>query len=63
MNDIKELLQKSKLKATPQRVAILKSIEKLGHASIEEIYEDIKENFPSISLATIYKNIIFTIFI
>jgi Fur family peroxide stress response transcriptional regulator len=59
MNDIKELLQKSKLKATPQRVAILKSIEKLGHASIEEIYEDIKENFPSISLATIYKNINF----
>ena len=57
MHNLKQLLDSSKLKATPQRLAILKEIEKKGHASIEEIYEDIKESFPSISLATIYKNI------
>jgi Fe2+ or Zn2+ uptake regulation protein len=57
MNDYKYLLEQSNLKMTPQRLAILKEIDKRGHASIEEIYEDIKEMFESISLATIYKNI------
>jgi Fe2+ or Zn2+ uptake regulation protein len=57
MQNVKELLQSSHLKITPQRLAILKELEAKGHANIEEIYEDIKEMFPSISLATIYKNI------
>ncbi|NPA50342.1 MAG: transcriptional repressor [Epsilonproteobacteria bacterium] len=57
MQDLKHILDSSRLKTTPQRLAILKEIAKQGHASIEEIYENIKESFPSISLATIYKNI------
>ncbi|WP_104697992.1 MULTISPECIES: Fur family transcriptional regulator [unclassified Helicobacter] len=50
-------LKEKKLKVTPQRIAILKEIHKNGHISIEEIYENIKREYPSISLATIYKNI------
>jgi len=57
MKNLKILLEESNLKTTPQRLAILKELQKKGHASIEEIYEDLKEMFPSISLATIYKNI------
>jgi Fur family peroxide stress response transcriptional regulator len=57
MKNIKTILDNSNLKTTPQRLAILKELEKQGHASIEEIYDKIKESFPSISLATIYKNI------
>ncbi len=57
MHTIKELLANSTLKTTPQRLVILKEIEKRGHASIEEIYENVKMLFPTISLATIYKNI------
>ena len=57
MKNLKSLLDESNLKITPQRLAILKELENKGHASIEEIYETIKEMFPSISLATIYKNI------
>ncbi|WP_456470528.1 Fur family transcriptional regulator [Caminibacter sp.] len=57
MKNYKNLLEQSNLKTTPQRLAILKELDKHGHASIEEIYENIKEMFPSISLATIYKNI------
>ncbi|PZT47446.1 transcriptional repressor [Helicobacter valdiviensis] len=53
----KEILKENNLKVTPQRMAILKEIEKNGHISIEEIYENIKENHPSMSLATIYKNL------
>ena len=57
MKNFKSLLEESNLKTTPQRLAILKELDNKGHASIEEIYETIKEIFPSISLATIYKNI------
>ncbi|GAB6046113.1 peroxide-responsive transcriptional repressor PerR [Caminibacter profundus] len=57
MKSYKSLLEESNLKTTPQRLAILRELDKKGHASIEEIYENIKEMFPSISLATIYKNI------
>ena len=57
MKNLKNLLEESTLKTTPQRLAILKELDTKGHVSIEEIYETIKEIFPSISLATIYKNI------
>ena len=52
------LLQKNDLKATIQRTSILKSIDKAGHINIDEIYEEVKELHPTLSLATIYKNII-----
>lgn len=45
------------MKVTPQRIAILKEIQKMGHPTIEEVYESILKEYPSISLATIYKNI------
>lgn len=50
-------LKEKNLKVTPQRLAILNDIKKNGHTSIEEIYENTKRLHPSISLATIYKNI------
>ena len=52
------LLQENDLKATIQRTSILKSIDQAGHINIDEIYEDVKELHPTLSLATIYKNII-----
>ncbi len=57
MSEIIELLKTRKLKATPQRLAILEFLNGKTHPTIEEIYEAIKKGFPSISLATIYKNI------
>jgi len=52
------LLKKNDLKATIQRTNILKSIDASGHSSIDEIYENLKVLYPTLSLATIYKNII-----
>jgi Fur family ferric uptake transcriptional regulator/Fur family peroxide stress response transcriptional regulator len=52
------LLKENDLKATIQRTSILKSIDRAGHINIDEIYEDVKELYPTLSLATIYKNII-----
>ncbi len=58
MQTFQTLLRDHNLKATPQRDAILRIMEDAGHISIEKIYETIKTAFPSLSLATIYKNII-----
>lgn len=58
MTDYITLLKENDLKATIQRTSILKSIDQAGHLNIDDIYEDIKEQYPTLSLATVYKNII-----
>ncbi len=58
MADYASLLKESGLKATFQRMNILEVIEKSGHMSVEDIYEEVIKVHPSLSLATIYKNII-----
>ena len=58
MIDYISLLKQNDLKATIQRTNILKSINRAGHINIDEIYEELKKHYPTISLATIYKNII-----
>ena len=46
-------------KLTPQRLAIVKILaESEGHPSVENIHARIKEDFPTMSLATVYRNII-----
>ncbi len=46
------------LKATVQSTAILKSINDAGHINIDGIYSSIRSQYPTISLATVYKNIV-----
>ena len=55
--DNTNLLQRHKLKSTPQRLEIIKVLETNGHLNIHGIYEKLKKKFPSVSLSTIYKNI------
>ena len=46
-------------KITPQRLAIVKILAKSeGHPSVENIYDQIKKDFPTMSLATVYRNIV-----
>jgi Fur family peroxide stress response transcriptional regulator len=46
-------------KITPQRLAIVRILAKSeGHPSVEDIYNLIKQDFPTMSLATVYRNII-----
>jgi Fur family peroxide stress response transcriptional regulator len=52
-----ELLKQRGLKATPQRVAVLRELDKKTHPTMEEMYSGIKESNPTISLATVYKNV------
>ncbi|WP_024954994.1 Fur family transcriptional regulator [Sulfurospirillum arcachonense] len=51
------VLKSSGLTATPQRVAVLKELGKKTHPTMEEIYNGIREENPTISLATVYKNV------
>jgi Fur family peroxide stress response transcriptional regulator len=51
-------LRENQYRITPQRLAILKVLaQSAGHPSVEGIYEQVKPDFPTTSLATIYKNI------
>ncbi|MDR0665953.1 MAG: transcriptional repressor [Campylobacteraceae bacterium] len=56
MNFIHHLKERH-LKATPQRISVLKILNRHTHPSIDELYEEIKKEFPTISLATVYKNL------
>ena len=58
MTNHASLLKESGLKATFQRMNILESIENHGHMSIDAIYEEVVKTHSSLSLATVYKNII-----
>ncbi len=58
MQDYIKLLKQNNLKATVQRTAILKSINDAGHINIDGIYSSIRSQYPTISLATVYKNIV-----
>ncbi len=55
--NVKDILKKASLKVTPQRILILEVIKEKGHATIEYIYNEVKKLYPSISIATVYKNI------
>jgi len=52
-----KILREKELKVTPQRIFILEEIKKMGHASVEDLHEKVKNFYSSVSLATIYKNI------
>lgn len=51
------LLKKFDLKATPQRLCVLTVLSEHHHPTIDELYANIKKHYPSISLATVYKNL------
>lgn len=57
MTNYTTLLKEYDLKVTPQRVAIVEELYINGHMNIDDLYKKLLAKFPSISLATIYKNI------
>ena len=57
MTNYTNLLKEYDLKVTPQRVAIVEELFKNGHMNIDDLYKKLLSKFPSVSLATIYKNI------
>ena len=51
-------LREHKFRITPQRIAVIKILASSHeHPSIEMIFEQIKKDFPTTSLATVYKTV------
>ena len=58
LNQIIVRLKENQRRITPQRMAVRKILaESKGHPSVERIYEKVKKQFPTTSLATIYKSV------
>ncbi len=55
--DCLKMIKSAKLKATPQRVSTLKVLSKHTHPTIDELYDEVRKEHPSVSLATVYKNV------
>jgi Fur family transcriptional regulator, peroxide stress response regulator len=58
LHQFRELCQQRGLAVTHQRTIIYEALFSMpGHPSPEEVYERVREQIPSISLATVYKTI------
>ncbi len=57
MEKFKDVLKASNLKSTHQRLAILNCIETFGHIDIDTLFDAIIRKYPTMSKATLYRNI------
>lgn len=58
MDDLRSIFKKKSLKVTPQRYAIYKYLcSTKEHPSAETIYNELREDYPMLSLATVYKTL------
>lgn len=58
MEKLTAAFKKEKLKLTPQRIAIYEMLKSTkAHPSAESIYDSIKDQYPTMSLATVYKTL------
>ncbi len=58
MEAISKKIKSSNLKVTPQRIAIYKALyETKSHPTAEMLYNDLKDNYPTMSIATVYKTL------
>ena len=55
-NSIVRKIKENNQRLTPQRLAIVKILaQSEGHPSVERIYQQLSNDFPTMSLATVYK--------
>ncbi len=57
MNDWQERLRASGHRLTPQRELVLAAVEKLGHATPDEVYAEVRTHSESINLSTVYRTL------
>jgi Fur family transcriptional regulator, peroxide stress response regulator len=57
-HEIRTICERAGVAVTHQRLVIYQALKSMhGHPSPEEVYERVKAKIPSVSLATVYKNI------
>ncbi len=57
VHEIAEMIQKTGLKVTPQRVAVIQALDILNHPRAEEIFKVVSQQIPGLSQATIYNTL------
>lgn len=58
MEDLISIFKEKKLKLTPQRIAAYEYLKSTtSHPSAEKIYSELHEQYPTMSLATLYKSL------
>ena len=58
LDEILTKLRQRDFRITPQRIAILKAfLQSQDHPGVEQVHEEVKVNFPTTSLATVYKTV------
>jgi Fur family transcriptional regulator, ferric uptake regulator len=57
MSDWQERLRASGYRLTPQRELVLAAVEKLGHATPDEVYAEVRTHSQSVNLSTIYRTL------
>ncbi len=58
LDELTAKLKTQGYRLTPQRIAILKILAaSTGHPSVEQVHEGVKVDFPTTSLATVYKTV------
>lgn len=57
LSRIAQRLRDHGYRVTPQRMAIVEALHTSSHPTAEEIHKQIRERFPMVSLATVYKTL------
>lgn len=57
MNDFAEKLHRSGRRMTPQRKSILRAVDRLGHATPDEVHAEVSGEGTTMSLSTVYRNL------
>jgi len=52
-----DLLRGSGYRLTPQRAAVLAAVERLGHATPEQVFEEIQHTDDPVNLSTVYRTL------
>jgi Fur family peroxide stress response transcriptional regulator len=58
LEEFVKICKEKRLKITPQRLAVYEILlRREDHPTVEEIYEEVKETYPFVSLATVYRTV------
>ena len=57
MNDLSDVLRGSGKRLTPQRRLILDAVERLGHATPDEVLAEARTQQASLNISTVYRNL------
>jgi Fur family ferric uptake transcriptional regulator len=55
--DWQELLRAKGYRLTPQRELVLRAVERLGHATPDEVLQEVRAESQAVNISTIYRNL------